>query len=147
MTPDGTTSGNNEPTLDALLNEWECLKETETSSVAMRRMIEKQIIDFELVQRHPQGHGSKTTKSAEFKVTVKDEQKARLATDRGGWGDLWHMCHTAGLEDSEMPVKISKSIDTKKLSEIQESHPDLYFKLSDLIERYAGSPGFKVERV
>jgi len=143
-----TTPGNNEPSLDELLRQFVEVKAKADGYYAEKRAIEDRIVSFELVQRHPMSNGSKTTKSASYKVSVKDEKKAKLRRDTGAsWPDVWSVCDAAGLTEEMMPIKLVREVDVKKLDNIQEKNPDLYFQLCDLIERYQARPSFAVTEV
>jgi len=147
-TSEETTAGNNEPSLDELLRQLVEAKAKADGYYAEKRAIEDRIISFELVQRHPMSDGSKTTKSASYKVTVKDEKKAKLFRQGGAsWADVWSVCDAAGLTEQMMPIKLVREIDVKKLDDIQQKNPDLYFKLSEMIERYQARPSFTVTEV
>jgi hypothetical protein len=139
---DDMQPGNNEPKVDDLLILWELLKEREKTANSSRLDTEQKLIEFELVDRHAERNGSKSTTTDLFKVSVKDERKAKCS-DRGR---LHEICVAYGIDEADMPIKASYTVDVKKLDAIKENHPQAYLTLAEVIERSAGKPGFSVKR-
>jgi len=145
--------GNNEPDgniLDYLAHDLEDKKRAESGAKAERIKAEELLLSLSHLQRHPQASGSKTTKGARYSVTVKDEQKARFVGDNDeGRAQLWEVLSAAGIAQDDMPIKVTYSIDVKKLDAIKNNNLDLYTKLVTEagIERYAAKPSVSIKSI
>jgi hypothetical protein len=136
----------NEPPPIALATQWLEAKATEQAANKKRRELEDMLTTH--VEHHATLDGSKTDKTSvpHFKITTKDEPKAKLS-EGSTWGDFWQVLHDAGIADDDMPIKLQRTVDMKKLGALKEANPEAYAALVPLIETYAARPSFKIEAV
>lgn len=142
-------AGNNEPSLDDLAAEYLRAKDEEDAAKALRLTCEQAMMPF--LDRHPSLAGSKTTAAQHFKVTAKDEPKAKFSDPKLaqlGRMTLWQILSAAGIAEDDMPIKVSYSLDVKKLDALKAAHPELYARIIDEagIERYQAKTTITVKQ-
>jgi hypothetical protein len=130
---------NNEPAETALAADWLAAKAAEDSAKKQRIEIEGCLLP--LVERHESASGSKTTTVVGFKVTVKDEMKAKCTN----YEALVEICAKHGIAGDAVPIKWSPEISVKALDAIRADNAAAYAEIASVIERYAAKPSFSIK--
>lgn len=122
----------------ALLAQWQALKETEQEALKKRRDIEAALL--ELVPSKEVG--SQTTKLGDIKLTITRGITYRLNKDN------WERVEPEIPEHLRpIKIKVTKEVDPKGLKWLAENEPELYAKACSVIVEQPKLPYFAVKPI
>lgn len=110
--------------LDKLLGDLYQAKQKEQEFRDFRIDIENKIINLIGIREE----GSQTTKAIHFKTRITSKLSRKV-----DWEKYDLVINKTALPSNELPVKISRSLDLKKLKVIESKYPESYRDISDCI--------------